>query len=397
MATITKSNKDNFLIWQKVNGTLSLADLQADGLPPVFVPGVTNFIITIKTDNTGSSNDDQFTIPTTGTGYNYGVDWGDSNTDTGQTGNITHTYSVAGTYTVSISGDFPRIFFSNGGDRLKLLTIENWGNNKWVSMANAFFGCANLVGNYTDSPDTSLVTDMSFMFANCAAFNQSVAFSTGAVTTMASMFNGCQAFNKAVAFDTSLVTDMSFMFATCPAFNQSVAFSTGAVTTMASMFNGCTAFNQALALSTSVVTNMSSMFLNCMVFNQSLTFNTISVTTMKEMFRGCTAFNQPVVFATGAVTDMTSMFQDCTVFNKGISGFNIALVTDMTNMLNGTTLSTANYDALLIAWEGQVEQTSVTFHGGNALFTKATSPAETARGVLINTSSWSITDGGPTA
>ena len=34
MATITKSNRDNFLTWQKVNGTLTLALLQATGLPP---------------------------------------------------------------------------------------------------------------------------------------------------------------------------------------------------------------------------------------------------------------------------------------------------------------------------------------------------------------------------
>jgi len=33
MATITKSNKDNFLTWEKVNGVLTLAELQASGLP----------------------------------------------------------------------------------------------------------------------------------------------------------------------------------------------------------------------------------------------------------------------------------------------------------------------------------------------------------------------------
>ena len=37
------------------------------------------FIITIKTDNPGTSNDDQFTLPWIGT---YDVDWGDGNTET---------------------------------------------------------------------------------------------------------------------------------------------------------------------------------------------------------------------------------------------------------------------------------------------------------------------------
>lgn len=33
MATISLSNTSNFLVWEKVNGTLTLADLQANGLP----------------------------------------------------------------------------------------------------------------------------------------------------------------------------------------------------------------------------------------------------------------------------------------------------------------------------------------------------------------------------
>lgn len=34
MAYITKSNKDNFLKWEKVTGTYTLAQLQAVGMPP---------------------------------------------------------------------------------------------------------------------------------------------------------------------------------------------------------------------------------------------------------------------------------------------------------------------------------------------------------------------------
>lgn len=33
------------------------------------------FITTWKTDNPGTSNDNQITIPTTGIGYNYDIDW----------------------------------------------------------------------------------------------------------------------------------------------------------------------------------------------------------------------------------------------------------------------------------------------------------------------------------
>ena len=41
-----------------------------------------DFVITVKTDNTGSSSDTQFSIPTTGGGYNYNVDCDDDSTGT---------------------------------------------------------------------------------------------------------------------------------------------------------------------------------------------------------------------------------------------------------------------------------------------------------------------------
>ncbi|MDY0265724.1 MAG: hypothetical protein RBR12_11165, partial [Sulfurospirillum cavolei] len=66
----------------------------------------TDFITTWKTDNSGTSNATSITIPTTGGGYNYDVDWNNDGTfdDVGVTGNITHDYGTAGTYTVAIRG-----------------------------------------------------------------------------------------------------------------------------------------------------------------------------------------------------------------------------------------------------------------------------------------------------
>jgi hypothetical protein len=66
------------------------------------------FIMLVKTDNAGTTPSDSFAIPTAGTGYNYDVDWGDGNTSTGLTAGTTHAYASAGTYTIKISGVFPR-------------------------------------------------------------------------------------------------------------------------------------------------------------------------------------------------------------------------------------------------------------------------------------------------
>ena len=85
-------------------------------------------ITTWKTDNAGTSCASCITIPTVGGGYSYNVDWENDGTidDFGVTGNITHDYGTPGTYQVAITGDFPRIYSNNQGDRSKIMSIDQW-------------------------------------------------------------------------------------------------------------------------------------------------------------------------------------------------------------------------------------------------------------------------------
>ena len=93
------------------------------------------FITTWETKADGES----ITIPTTGTGYSYTVNWGDGTSDTTiYTGNATHPYATIGEYDVKITGTFPRIYFNNGGDKAKIIAIKSWGSIEWQSMADAF-------------------------------------------------------------------------------------------------------------------------------------------------------------------------------------------------------------------------------------------------------------------
>src|SRR5690606_38656818 len=102
------------------------------------------FITEWKTDNPGSSANNQIILPIfgfLGSAYNYTVAWGDGTSDTfttGGLGNVTHTYPAPGTYQVRISGSFPRILFNVSGDRQKILKVLNWGNIQWSSMDSAF-------------------------------------------------------------------------------------------------------------------------------------------------------------------------------------------------------------------------------------------------------------------
>ena len=184
-----------------------------------------DFVITVKTDNPGTSTDSQFTIPTTtGGGYNYNVDCDNDgiNEATGQTGDYTCNYPSAGTYTVRIKDNtgagtgFPRIYFGDGGDKDKLISIEQWGTGQWTSMDSAFYGCSNLIINATDTPDLSNVTNLDSMFRGAAALgsgNGNWNWDTSSVTDMEWMFADAKAFNQDIGgWDVSSVTDMRSMF-----------------------------------------------------------------------------------------------------------------------------------------------------------------------------------------
>ncbi|MEM5563728.1 hypothetical protein WNY78_01360 [Psychroserpens sp. AS72] len=134
-----------------------------------------------------------FTIPTNGTGYNYLVYWGDGGYPIEYSGNVTHTFTNAGTYlvelvpynfTVTYSNvgttlyetwnpdwtGFPGIYFNNTGDKDKIVSIEQWGNGIWSKMENAFYGCSNMVNNATDTP-AEILNSMQNIFKDASQFD----------------------------------------------------------------------------------------------------------------------------------------------------------------------------------------------------------------------------------
>jgi surface protein len=113
--------------------------------------------------------------------------------------------------------------------------------------------------------DTSLVTDMSYMFSLAFSlvndFNHEISsWDVSAVTSMNGMFQDATAFNKDLdSWDVSAVTDMSLMFRSATDFNQDLdSWDVSAVTTMVGMFFGAAAFNQQLCwdVSGKVTTDM---------------------------------------------------------------------------------------------------------------------------------------------
>lgn len=206
-------------------------------------------VLSIDTTKAGSAAD-TFVLPCTGGGYNAYVDWGDGGAEeniTGSPGNVSHQYAEGGVYQVMIRGLFPRIYFDNGGDKLKLLDILNWGNIAWSSFQSAFYGCQNYTGTYLDYPKMSAVTSCYAMFYDCRKNNGILTnWDTANVTTMYGMFFQNYLFNQPVnLLNTGKVTNMMFTLANCGSFNQSLAgWDVRLVTTMDNILLGSAKFSR---------------------------------------------------------------------------------------------------------------------------------------------------------
>ena len=327
------------------------------------------FITTWKTDNPGTSNDNQITLPILAGGgsYNYDVDWGDGNSDLGVTSDaaFTHTYDSPGTYTVTITGTFPRFYFNNGEDREKLLTVEQWGNIAWNALS--FFGCTNLTVNATDSPNLSATTSLGNMFRNCTSFNSNINhWNTSNIQFMQYTFMGATAFNQPLNnWDVSNVTSMISMFQSASDFNQDIGnWNVGNVTNMQGMFYGAYAFNQDLNdWNVGNVTNMQSMFDNAQSFNGNISnWDVSSVTTMRNLFLN-SEFNQDIGnWNVGNVTNMTQMFRG-TPFNQDVSNWNVSNVTDMVG-----TFQSCPFNFPLNDWDVSSVTITHSMFSGNTVF-----------------------------
>ncbi|WP_345261646.1 BspA family leucine-rich repeat surface protein [Marivirga lumbricoides] len=401
-AKLTTPVAEGGMGWTILNDELGTGS--ADCTPTGSKPFVTIW----KTDNPGTSNDDQIIIPTDGGGYDYYLHWVDVtdaavNATVGPfTGNATLTFPAVGNYRVTIVGDFPQIYFDNSGDKDKLLRVEQWGDNPWTSMGRAFHGCSNLRITATDAPDLSLVTTMSFMLAGATSLDDDINhWDVANVEDMSSLFKDDENFNQPLNdWKVDKATTMKAMFDGAKAFNQALdQWTVTSVTDMSYMFNNAYVFDQNISnWDVSNVTSMQSMFKNARKFNQLIgTWTVDKVTNMESMFSGANyndmVFNQDLSnWNVSNVTDMSSMFYRVSVFNQNLGSWKLDAVVNMSDMLTQTGLNCINYSATLIGWQNNNPTLTGVALGATGL--NYGTNAISAREKLINDQNWTINDGG---
>ncbi len=330
------------------------------------------FITVWRTNNPGTTNAMTITLPLEATGtYNFVVDWGDGSTSTVTSAadpDITHSYSVAGDYTVKMRGQYSNLDSFSSPNPRKLLEITQWGDNVWTSMENAFNNCTDLQITATDTPDLSNVINARAMFDGATSFNSNINnWDVSHIENMSYMFRNTTNYNQNMnSWDVSSVTNMQSMFASATSFKGNISdWDVSNVINMQTMFDSATAFDTDIShWDTSSLENMSYMFYRASNFNAPINYdnvnnywntsnvknmsgtfyfsnfnqninlwNTSNVTSMAGMFQMNFSFDQPLNnWVTSSVTDMSNMFSMAMAFNQNISGWQTGSVTNMDNM-----------------------------------------------------------------
>jgi surface protein len=274
--------------------------------------------------------------------------------------------------------------------------LSAWNVSNVTNMDGMFYE-ANEFDQFIGGWNVSSVTNMGEMFAHASSFNQPLDYwDVSNVRYMGSMFQDADTFNQPLeGWDVSNVRDMDGLFLHTSSFNRSLAsWDVSSVTSMRYMFKETTSFNQSLAAwDVSSVTWMEMMFFGASSFNQPLgTWNVSSVIDMREMFSGASSFNQSLAsWDVSSVINMREMFSDASSFNQPLGTWNISCVTRMEKMFSGVTLSTSNYDGMLVSWSQLPLQSGVIFDAGNSQYGPL---ASQARQKIIDDFGWTISDGG---
>lgn len=292
----------------------------------------TDFVFTVDSTKPGSANN-QFVIPVVGGSvYDYTVDCDNDGIAeaVGQTGSYTCTFDAPGVHTVRIGGTFPHMQVKAGGDQQKMLSIDQWGTQKWTSFEEAFSGAENMDVRATDTPDLSNVRSLQDMFR-----------SNYALKGEAANWN----------WNTSTIESMGNMFMSASQFDQNIgSWDTGNLTRAGHMFTDATVFNNGGDPS---IAN----------------WNMSKIQYTDSMFERATSFNQPIgKWNMTSATHMKHMLSGATAFDQSLAGWHLASLVDIpgdqwsggANMLDNSGISMENYDATLIAWNNQVLKSPTT-------------------------------------
>ena len=304
---LTTQSIDNILVSLDTSGVINGNFAQSGGQGPSYIGSIAvnnliskgwtittstpvvsdEFVFTVKTDNAGTSLDNQFTIPTRTAGitepFLYDIETSDGQTISGVTGNHTITFPTSGNYDVKISGSFPYMYFNNEGDKDKLLEIKNFGIYALGStnQSNAFHKCSNLVINATDIGHFENVTDFTSIFRFCSSLISFPLIDTSNGINFSYAWQSCSSLTLFPLLDTSNATNLFASFIDCSSLTSFPLLDTSNVIDFNRTWDLCSNLTSfpSNAFDTNIASNYTDAFNNTNLTTQSIDNILVSLDT----------------------------------------------------------------------------------------------------------------------
>jgi hypothetical protein len=355
------------------------------------------FIIEVKTDELGISNNDQFQF----TGGQ-----GDYDVVAKQGGVIVQTFSDlsdeatitfangAGTYILEVNAKevspFTGMRFNNAGDKLKITKNLQWGvfND---TRQRLFFGCGNLTEIASDIQWINTLTDGDQMFRNCNLTSLPSEMTLANLTDGRLMFRNCNLTSLPSEMTLANLTNGRLMFFSCNLTSLPSEMTLANLTNGSLMFTNCNLTSLPSEMTLANLTNGRLMFQNCNLTSLPSEMTLANLTNGDQMFRNCNLTSLPSEMTLANLTDGDQMFFNCNLTSLP-SEMTLANLTNGDQMFENNTINTARYSTLLVDIENFNSNLNVTFGGGNS---KYNTDGETARNLLIANQNWTFTDAGP--
>jgi hypothetical protein len=336
--------------------------------------------------------------------YDFDVNWGDGSEveNISVYTNNTHTYSTAGTHTVTITGTIEGWSFGAVSNSKNNITkINNWGPLV-ITSDRSFASCfylTHITATDTFTYDTTAIGSTSMYQMFYFNFNlesiTSLCDDTSLITNFRGMFNVTK-LTEAPAIDFTSATDVRRMFSSCNLLTtaQNIDLSPLNNINAGNMFDNCPNLTDVTGLKIDGVNDAYAMFDDCYSLVTVPNLVATSLTDSDYMFSDCSALTTLTMTDTDLLFKINNMFANCTSLThnpvEDISG-----ASNASNMYAGVTLSTTEYDDYLdyLANTMTPKPTGLSINFGNSKYSSGT--PTTNRTVLTSLPySWTIVDGG---
>tara|TARA_R110002153_G_scaffold48750_2_gene137610 strand:+ start:1266 stop:2813 length:1548 start_codon:yes stop_codon:yes gene_type:complete len=372
-------------------------------------------VIVLRTDNLGTSNDNQFTIATNPSlTYNYIVKTSDGQVFSGLTGDSTITFNTTGVQEISITGVFPSFYYNNVSDKAKITELKEFGfYSNSTTQLNAFYGCSNMVITATDLGDFSTVIDFTSAWRACTSLTSFPLIDTSSATNFFLTWNGCSSLTSFPLIDTSSVTNFTNTWANCssltsfPLIDTSVCsnliftwnscssltsfplIDTSSATNFLSCWTSCTSLTSFPLISTINVTNFSSTWAACTSLTSFPLINAINVTNFSSTWFNCNSLTSFPLIDAGSGTNFSNTWRLCnSLANFPANFFNSCLATNFSGAFESTNLSQTSIDNILVSIESNGTSNGTFNQSGGSNTPSATGVS--AKNSLISRG-WTVT------